>query len=90
MVATKQYEGMVFEGCGKGKARYYVYTKLCKGCGLCIVKCPVNAKGGSCLKWSKEIGLYSTPAVEPNPETCIACGICEATCPDSAIRIEKI
>ncbi|MFH0702988.1 MAG: 4Fe-4S dicluster domain-containing protein [bacterium] len=80
---------MVFEGCGKGKAKVYVYTNLCKGCGLCITKCPINLKGENCLKWSKETGLYATPAVEPDPKKCIACGICEMTCPDSAIRIEK-
>jgi 2-oxoglutarate ferredoxin oxidoreductase subunit delta len=90
MVKTQEYKGMVFEGCAKGKAKVYVYTQLCKGCGLCLVKCPINKKGEEGLKWSKEVGLYATPAVEPNPEKCIGCGICENTCPDSAIRIEKV
>lgn len=84
------YKGMVFKGCGKGRADYYMYTDLCKGCGLCIVKCPINVKGGKCLKWSHEVGIYQTPAVEPDPETCIACGTCERICPDSAIRIENV
>lgn len=77
------------EGCGKGRANWYLYTELCKGCGLCLVKCPINIKGEKCLQWSKEVGLYSTPAVEPDPNLCIACGTCELVCPDSAIRIEK-
>jgi 2-oxoglutarate ferredoxin oxidoreductase subunit delta len=89
MVATKEYKGLKFEGCGKGKATFYLYTELCKGCGLCLVRCPINKKGENGLKWSKEVGLYSTPAVEPDPEKCIACGTCEMVCPDSAIRIEK-
>lgn len=90
MVMTQEHKGMVFEGCAKGKATVYVYTDLCKGCGLCLVKCPINAKGGDCLKWSKEVGLYATPAVETDPAQCIGCGICETICPDSAIRIDKV
>ena len=89
MTITQQNIGKVFEGCGKGRARFYLYTQLCKGCGLCIIKCPINKKGDKCLQWSKEMGLYSTPAVEPVPEKCIACGTCEMVCPDSAIRIER-
>ena len=80
----KKYKGLKVEGCGKGKATWYLFTELCKGCGLCITKCPVK-----CLQWSKEVGLYATPAVEPDPNKCIACGTCELICPDSAIRIER-
>ena len=40
-----EYKGYKIEGVGKGKADYYVYTDLCKGCGLCIAKCPMNLKG---------------------------------------------
>ena len=85
----KEYKGYKIEGVGKRKADYYVYTDLCKGCGLCIAKCPMNKAGKKCLQWSKEVGLYQTPAVAPDPEICIACGQCEMTCPDSAIRIER-
>jgi 2-oxoglutarate ferredoxin oxidoreductase subunit delta len=90
MTVKLQHKGMVFKGCGrKDEATYYIYTSMCKGCGLCIVKCPVNAKGEKCLQWSKEVGIYATPAVEPNPDLCVACGMCEQICPDRAIRIEK-
>lgn len=41
----KEYKGYKIEGVGKGKADYYVYTDLCKGCGLCIAKCPMNKAG---------------------------------------------
>jgi len=84
------YKGIKVEGCGKGRATWYLYTDLCKGCGLCLVKCPINVKGEKGLQWSKdEGGIYMTPAVVPDPSLCIACGTCEMICPDSAIRVEK-
>ncbi len=89
MTKVQEYPGFAIEGCGKGKATWRLYTELCKGCGLCLVKCPINKKGDNCLKWSKEVGIYSTPAVEPDPTLCIACGTCERLCPDSAIRIDR-
>ncbi|WP_066634409.1 4Fe-4S dicluster domain-containing protein [Desulfolucanica intricata] len=65
------------------KSFFTLYPGLCKGCGLCIVKCPKQ-----CISWSKVLGVYGTPSVEANDE-CIACGICQIYCPDAAIRIEK-
>ncbi len=62
-----------------------IFHGLCKGCGLCIEKCPVKA-----IKFSStDLGVYSTPSVEFDPKLCSACGICEITCPDCAIRIIK-
>ncbi|MCD7878535.1 MAG: ferredoxin family protein [Candidatus Gastranaerophilales bacterium] len=83
------YKGYKIADVAKGKADYYVYTDLCKGCGLCIAKCPMNKGEQKCLQWSKETGLFQTPAVQPDPSLCIACGTCALTCPDSAIRIER-
>lgn len=69
-----------------GKGMFYLFPALCKGCGLCIEKCPVDTIG-----WSDYLGVYGTPAVEPgHGKDCIACGICQTVCPDCAIRIEKI
>lgn len=62
-----------------------VFHGLCKGCGLCIEKCPVQA-----ISFSKtDTGYYSTPTVEIDLGKCIACGLCETTCPDFALKIEK-
>jgi 2-oxoglutarate ferredoxin oxidoreductase subunit delta len=62
-----------------------VFRGLCKGCGLCIKKCPLKA-----IKFSdKELGVYSTPSVEVNIIKCNTCGICETVCPDSALRVSK-
>ena len=89
MTTEQKYNGFVVEGVAKGKADWYCYTDLCKGCGLCLVKCPINMKGEKCLGWSKDVGIYQTPAVQPDPELCIGCGTCALLCPDSAIRVER-
>ncbi|OAT86118.1 4Fe-4S binding protein [Desulfotomaculum copahuensis] len=65
------------------KGFWTVFPGLCKGCGLCIQKCPKK-----CLAWSDVLGVYGTPSIEPNDE-CIACGICQNVCPDCAIMVEK-
>ena len=63
MTKDIQYKGYKIADVAKGKADWYMFTDLCKGCGLCMVKCPKK-----CLSWSKEVGLYQTPCVEPNPD----------------------
>ena len=70
-----------------GKAKFYVFTELCKGCGLCIEKCPKNDIG-----WSDCVGIYGAPIVEAgkSEEGCIASKNCQTICPECAIRIEKI
>lgn len=66
------------------KGTWTVFSKLCKGCGLCLAKCPKK-----CMTWSKDLGVYGTPRVEANVDECIFCGICQAACPDCAILVEK-
>ena len=44
-----QYKGFKVADVAKGKADWYMFSDLCKGCGLCMVKCPKK-----CLKWSKK------------------------------------
>jgi len=56
----------------------------CKGCGICIAKCPVGA-----LSFSSDLGVYATPIPQVDLERCIACGNCRNYCPDSSISIEK-
>ncbi|MCL5290877.1 MAG: 4Fe-4S dicluster domain-containing protein [Bacillota bacterium] len=65
------------------KGDWTLFPGLCKGCGLCIQKCPKK-----CIAWSKVLGVYGTPTVEANDE-CIACGICQMVCPDTAILVIK-
>lgn len=71
----------VFEKDGKKWLRFPQY---CKGCGLCIVRCPVRA-----IKFSKDLGFLNSPLPEVDINKCIACGKCMEICPDGAIKVEK-
>ncbi len=73
------YKIVSFEG---EKSIWTIFPRLCKGCGLCKEKCPMN-----CLDWSLNLGVYGTPIVEPNVAECIGCGICASVCPDCAITV---
>ena len=67
------------------KGDFIVSPDLCKGCGLCVEKCPSQV-----LDWSKETGIYGNPIVEAKRiERCTACNICALVCPDAAIDIQK-
>ena len=66
------------------KGQWSIFPQLCKGCGLCIEKCPVK-----CIGWSDDLGVYGTPRAQANMEKCIVCGICQHVCPDCAIRVKK-
>lgn len=61
-----------------------IFLELCKGCGICLEKCPQKA-----LIFGKDKGIYSTSAAQVIAEKCTLCGICEMSCPDCAIRIDK-
>jgi len=74
-------KNFIFKGYGK---KGEVVPTRCKGCGICIFKCPVGA-----LKFGTELGVYATPVPEIDLEKCIACGNCFRFCPDSAIKVEK-
>lgn len=68
-----------------GNITWINFAEYCKGCGLCIQKCPKK-----CLKFNEEmLGHLGTPAIDIDIEKCIGCNICELNCPDSAIRVEK-
>lgn len=66
------------------KKTWVRFPEHCKGCSLCITRCPVNA-----LHFSDEVGFLGNPLPIVDIEKCIACKMCEKTCPDAAIRVEK-
>lgn len=57
---------------------------ICKGCGLCIVVCPVKALTAGTER--NAMG-YLVPAA--SDKTCRGCDTCAMTCPDMAITVEK-
>jgi len=65
------------------KALFTVSPELCKGCGLCIEKCPSQV-----IDWSTKTGIYGTAIIEPKRmERCPACKLCQYLCPDAAIDV---
>lgn len=57
-----------------GLFRYVIDEELCKGCGICLKKCPVAAITGEKKK-----------AHEIDQEKCTQCGVCFSKCPFSAV-----
>ncbi|MCL4516063.1 MAG: 4Fe-4S binding protein [Firmicutes bacterium] len=78
---NKVFEGLVTEA---PKGSWTIFPELCKGCGLCIEKCPTDA-----IRWSTELGAYGSPRVESDMEKCIVCNICAQICPDCAISVKR-
>lgn len=78
----KDFKSVVYQDKNK---KWITYPEICKSCGLCIEKCPVN-----CLSFDDEKVQYlGLPLVKCDIESCIACGVCELNCPDCAIRVKK-
>jgi 2-oxoglutarate ferredoxin oxidoreductase subunit delta len=66
------------------RGSWTIFPELCKGCGLCIEKCPTNV-----ISWSSELGAYGTNRVEVKADGCITCQICAWHCPDAAISVAR-
>jgi len=65
--------------------KVYVDKELCKNCGICMHACPKGVFGTSEAVNKKGYNY----AVARNEEACTGCRLCEKTCPDFAIYVEK-
>ena len=84
-------ENTVFDGQGQqmtgeqwttDRGSWTIFPQLCKGCGLCIERCPTGV-----IRWASELGAYGTNRVTVDPEGCITCKICADYCPDAALSV---
>lgn len=60
-----------------------VLTEYCKGCGLCVGVCPVEALETS--DQLSDLGVY--PPRQKGDVQCTGCLGCALICPDAAIEI---
>jgi len=60
------------------------FPEYCKGCGLCIVSCPLKA-----LQFSQELNFLGTNLPKIDLNICEACGTCQKICPEGAIKVTK-
>lgn len=71
---------------GNGMPRIIVDDRYCKGCGLCIVACPVDIIA---LDKERITDKGYHPAMLVDVDSCTGCASCALMCPDVAITVER-
>jgi 2-oxoglutarate ferredoxin oxidoreductase subunit gamma len=68
----------------EAEKKSFVNPDLCKGCGICVLKCPVKA-----ISMTDKIGFFGNPIPQIDNKKCILCGNCSFFCPDTAIQVKS-
>ena len=70
----------------KLKGSIEVDIEKCKGCGVCVVACPVNV-----IALSPNVnGKGYNYAEAVNPDDCTGCTNCAVVCPDGVITVYRV
>lgn len=69
----------------KNRAEWSIDAQRCKGCGVCVRVCPMRR-----LALHKDAGGAATVRQEAGIGACLACGHCQAACPEQAIRVAAL
>ncbi|MBF0543669.1 MAG: 4Fe-4S binding protein [Candidatus Riflebacteria bacterium] len=64
-------------------SKWVIKEELCKGCGICIFRCPMKVLGVAEHLTVK--GFH--PAKMLNEDKCTSCAVCGRSCPDIAIEV---
>lgn len=78
----RQEQQLTGERWTTARGSWTIFPQLCKGCGLCIERCPTGV-----IRWSSEMGAYGTNRVTVEAAGCMTCKICADYCPDAAISV---
>ena len=68
----------------KTKIKASADVNLCKGCGLCVEVCPVQA-----IESLREMNKKGYEIIRINQEVCIGCGRCYTICPDYVFTVSE-
>ncbi len=60
----------------------YADVSLCKGCGLCVEACPVQA-----IVQTTQLNEKGYEVIQVDADKCIGCGSCYTTCPDYVYEV---
>jgi len=69
----------------KGKFNVIIDKDICKGCEICVDKCPFKV-----FEMSNIVGGYGVPIpMAIREDKCTGCNVCVVFCPDMAISIKR-
>jgi len=70
------------------RGRVHIIKERCKECGYCWTFCPKEVLEKS--DYVNKNGYHPPKIREGKEDACVACGMCEAICPDFAIFVEEV